>query len=79
MAGYTVAGHILYSYVDWILKQAVGRGINHLYFIARDGFILKQVGEIIANTKGYDICMHYLYGSRSSWRIEDSERKELLK
>lgn len=77
--GYGFAGIALYVYVDWVLKQAKNRHIKHLYFIARDGFVLKKIADVIIYEYGYEVCTHYLYGSRRAWRVESQEKIDILK
>lgn len=76
--GYGFVGIALYTYVDWILKQASGRNIKRLYFIARDGFILKRIADVIIKEYELDIKTFYLYGSRNAWRTENEEQKNLV-
>ena len=82
--GCTYAGPILYPYVRWLLSESADRGLNRLYFIARDGFILKKIADIIIREEGLDIRTFYLYGSRKAWRMssfsrENSDMRLLLK
>jgi FMN phosphatase YigB (HAD superfamily) len=63
----SVTAPILFGYVYWCLEEAQRRGIERLYFIARDGQILLKIAKIITRNWGYDIDCRYLYGSRQSW------------
>ena len=66
------ASSILYNYVNWILNYAaINNNIDNLYFIARDGYVLKLVADIIIRQKKYNIKTKYIYGSRTAWRIPD--------
>jgi len=67
--GASLAAPILYSYVDWLLSQSLSRGITRLYFIARDGYILKQMADVIIKNKNLKIETNYIYGSRKAWRL----------
>lgn len=67
--GCTVAGPILFPYVQWIVETCRQRGITRLYFIARDGFILKKIADILIRQYKFAIATHYLYGSRKAWRM----------
>lgn len=67
--GICTGGILLTSYAGWILKCCREKGINRLYFIARDGYILKQIADEIISSMGLDIKTHYLYGSRRAWRM----------
>lgn len=66
--GCSMGGLILYPYVSWITEQSVKRGINRLYFVMRDGFILKEMCDILIKEKNYSIKTKLLYGSREAWR-----------
>ena len=67
--GCSLAGPILYSYVCWVLQESRNRRINRLYFVARDGWILKQIADIIIRERQYSIRTFYIYGSRKVWRL----------
>lgn len=67
--GNSVCGPILYSYVAWFLKDCMGRGIKRLYFIARDGYLLKKIADIIIEKQKLPIETKYIYGSRRAWRF----------
>ena len=71
--GGSLAGPIVYSYVRWVLTESVRRGINRLYFVARDGWILQQIADVVIRTKQYPIKTMYLYGSRKAWRLPSYE------
>jgi len=67
--GQTFGGPIIYSYVNWLIDSCVKQGINRLYFVARDGWILKKATDIIIRQREAAIQTHYIYGSRKAWRI----------
>lgn len=67
--GSCVAGVILYPYVSWVLENAQMRGVEKLYFVARDGYVLKKIADIIITQKRIPIKTEYLYGSRRAWRM----------
>lgn len=62
--GYQIAGPLIYGYVQFIIGKVRGRGLRKVHFLSRDGFILKQVYEIL--TTGLDDCPRadYLFASR---------------
>lgn len=77
--GASVGAVILFPYVWWILQESLRKGIKRLYFIARDGFVLKEIADIIIEKHKYNIKTHYIYGSRLAWRIPSfSERNNDL-
>lgn len=60
---------MLYPYVSWLHQQAIDQNITRLYFIARDGYILKKMFDKINEKKKTKIKTFYIYGSRAIWRI----------
>lgn len=67
--GCSLAGPVLYGYVSWLLTESVKRGIHRLYFVARDGWILRRIADVIIRMKEYPVQTHYIYGSRKAWRL----------
>lgn len=67
--GYRYAGPLLYSYGEWVVNQAVKRQIKRLYFIARDGYLVKKVVDIVLEAHSLPIETYYIYGSRKAWRM----------
>ena len=71
--GCRYAGPVLYSYAAWIVDQAVKKNIKRLYFIARDGYLIKKIVDIILEQKRtgttIPIETRYIYGSRRAWRM----------
>ena len=68
-AGCSLAGPVIYPYVNWVVQESMRRGIDRLYFVARDGWILKQIADIIIRERQYFIQTFYIYGSRKVWRL----------
>lgn len=60
---------LLVPYVRWLLAESVRRGFRHLYFIARDGFVLKRIADAVIASERLDLATTYLYGSRRAWRL----------
>ena len=58
---------ILLQYVLWVLKQSRELGIKALYFVARDGWILIKIAELLKDYGLEEIEFKYLYGSRLAW------------
>jgi predicted HAD superfamily hydrolase len=67
--GATLAGPILVPYVLWLLREARQKGLKRLYFIARDGYILKKIADSIIEENNFDIETKYIYGSRIAWQL----------
>ena len=66
--GASVAAPMLFSFVVWVLEEAVRRGIRRLYFISRDGQILLEIANRILTQWKYPLEARYLFGSRQAWR-----------
>lgn len=69
LLGEKYAGPVIVTYVRWILAQALQNGIDRIYFLARDGWILKNIAEEISQKYFLPIECRYLYCSRYSLRI----------
>lgn len=67
--GASVGGMLLFPYVSWILRRCGELKIKSLYFIARDGYVLKRIADIIIDAEKLAIETHELYGSRMAWRM----------
>ncbi len=67
--GCRYAGPVLFSYAVWIVEQAVKKKIKRLYFIARDGYLIKKIVDILLKQKKVGIETYYIYGSRRAWRM----------
>lgn len=67
--GCSYAAPILYGYVKYIIEDSLKNNTKSLYFIARDGYVLKEIADIIIKKKNLDIKTKYIYGSRKAWRI----------
>lgn len=67
--GYTVLGPLVLGYVSWIARQAKEAEVSKIFFLAREGGILKQVYDYIySNQKDYPQS-EYLYASRRVVRV----------
>ncbi|MDD3183913.1 MAG: HAD family hydrolase [Anaerostipes sp.] len=60
--GYLAGGIMILGYVSWIHKQAVQEGMDKILFIARDGYIMKKVYDMLYQ----DIPSEYVYLSRNA-------------
>lgn len=58
--GYEYGGPVIYGYTRWIEKTAQEQGIDHLMFVARDGYSLQRVFNTFNNT----IKNSYVYAPR---------------
>ena len=64
----SVTAPVLFCYVKSVLESAADSGIKKLYFLARDGYIMKAAADAIIEASGYDIKTSYLYVSRYALR-----------
>ena len=62
--GYICFGPVLYGFTKWLIKNLKKENINKVYFLARDGYIMKKAFDAI-NTNT-DIKSYYFYASRRS-------------
>lgn len=68
MVGAYCIAPIMYSFVDWVIESAIKNGCERLYFLARDGYMMKGIAEIILRERGIKLDLRYLYCSRYSLR-----------
>ncbi len=64
--GYELLGPLLYGYTRWLIEQLSKQDIKKVFFLAREGNLLKKAFEIINNNE--EIETNYLYVSRKSTR-----------
>ena len=79
--GVSLAGVLFYPYISWLIEQADKRSIDCLYFVARDGYLFKQMAEILIKERNLNIKTEYLYSSKKALRTAalDVNNKELSK
>lgn len=61
----------LIEYVNWVIKDAAGKGIKRLYFLSRDAYPMYIAAAKIVEKSGIDIECRYLKVSRYSLRIPE--------
>lgn len=54
--GYEVVGPILYGYSKWLSETAKKLGINKLFFLAREGFLLERAFRLVSGNE-QDYCV----------------------
>lgn len=64
-----ITSSLLNDFVAWTLINAQKKNISKLYFLARDGFVLKLIAEELIEKWGLNIECKYFYCSRYSLRI----------
>lgn len=82
--GSRVGAPLLLQYVEWVLDCADKLGASKLCFVARDGYILKKIADLLIADRQLGIKTQYIYGSRKAWRIpsfseEHGDITELLR
>lgn len=60
---------IVTFYALWLLKEAQRRGLKRLYFVARDGYLVKQIADSLIRVLRMPLETRYLYGSRQAWHL----------
>ena len=78
-----VISPVLVMYTEWILQQAEIKKIKHLYFLARDGYLMYHIAKKICDKKKYSIKCSYFYCSRyalrmAAYRFQDETAYEKL-
>ena len=69
--GASIVAPMVYQYVKWVIGEAVARKIDKLFFVLRDGYILKKVADIIIKKNELGIKTEYIFGSRVAWRFPE--------
>lgn len=69
--GASIAGPLVYQYVDWVITQAMEKHFSKLYFVLRDGYILKKVADEIIQNRKLPLETAFLFGSRVAWRFPE--------
>lgn len=67
--GYAALGPLLLGTCDWLEKSAKSDGIEHLLFLARDGYIIKQAWDIVTANRQNIPESTYILASRRSFNI----------
>lgn len=67
--GADLATFLLIPYVEFVIDNCIERNIKRLYFISRDGYVLKKIADIIIKERKLDITTKYIYSSRKAWRV----------
>lgn len=70
---------ILLGYSEWILDLALRKHIKEIYFVARDGYIVKRICDLIIKDRGYQLSTKYFYGSRKAFNNKEPQQVDLIK
>ena len=55
--GFLYSGILIYGYVNWLHKFAIENKLDKLLFLARDGYILKKVYDMLYNDIPSEYCL----------------------
>lgn len=67
--GYAALGPMLTSFMQWVTRQAKDDGLKHIYFLSREGWLLKQIYDNLNKDDKDSIPSTYLYCSRRTVRV----------
>lgn len=67
--GYSVVGPFFLGKALWVLKNALDENVTDIYFLARDGEIVKRCYDIIAENMPGAPKSHYIMASRRSLNV----------
>ena len=82
--GYTVFGPLMYSFTAWLVRAARQDGVDRLYFLSREGYVMQQMYDDIAGSDafkqaGLDLPeSRYLLTSRRAALFAGLQRQEDL-
>lgn len=62
--GYYGQGPMLLGYAKWLIEKSIRDGVQRLYFLSRDGLIMKEAYDRIATNYPQAPSSHYLLCSR---------------
>ena len=66
---YAYVSMYLVPYVYWTLEHSMKNGRDVVYFITRDGNLLKPIADAIIKETGWPLTTKLMYGSRKAWRV----------
>ena len=72
--GYQLGGSLLAGFTDWIRRSLVADGIDRVYFLARDGYVLLEAYERLRAAGRSGPPAQYVYASRRAFGIPSFER-----
>lgn len=75
--GYAVVGDIFLAFASWIIERALEDKVHSLYFMARDGDIIKKaVDTLLSLPDAPAIQTHYFLASRRALRVCAMEEEQ---
>lgn len=67
--GYAALGPMLTSFIQWVSRQAKYDGLKRIYFLSREGWVLKQIYDTLNKDDKDSVPSTYLYCSRRTVRV----------
>ena len=67
--GYVHVGILYLGLLTWLRRKLVEEHADRVYFLSRDGYIMKEVYERLLATGGEGPSAHYLYASRRAFNL----------
>lgn len=67
--GANISGPVFFGFSQWILEQAAALGVDHVYFLSRDGQLPEKIAAEIKHWRPDLPPSSYLHGSRHSWYL----------
>ena len=64
--GFMGFGPLLFGYVKWLCEESIRNSVGHLYFLARDGKVMKEAYDIVSQNYKNAPISHYMLCSRRS-------------
>lgn len=77
--GVLYASPIYFGFTNWLFKLT--KNEDNLFFLARDGYIIKKIYDMFLNYEKSDIKTYYLYCSRKTFQLPallDKSKDELI-
>ena len=57
------------AFTEWLVEDAAQRGLRRLYFLSRDGYLMRQSAQILCEQRSLPIECRYLSCSRYALRL----------
>lgn len=76
--GYAGIGPLLTGFALWLANKSRNDGVSDLYFLARDGDVMKRVFDVIAPSVCPEIKTHYIYSSRRAAQVAGIDSAEAI-
>ena len=71
--GYSYAGILYLGFLNWLKDKLIESNISEVFFLARDGWIMKKTFDIMFPNSSSNVHTHYLYSSRRMFNIASLE------